>query len=134
MQVYLDSMSAGKTQKYLSLKVLRYIQFVLPPREILDSYNNCMINYGLKNQENREQIQTLTKLRDTLLPKLISGELRLDEENDSTRRSVGLTTKMVLEILWTGEAFFVLSYIKPTFCNFFYKIVGFAGLFCKLAD
>ena len=35
----------------------------------------------IKSDENRAQIQTLTKLRDTLLPKLMKGEIRIPVES-----------------------------------------------------
>ena len=38
----------------------------------LDSWNELFI-------VNKNEIQTLTKLRDTLLPKLISGEIRVKD-------------------------------------------------------
>ena len=37
------------------------------------------MNYYEQRQLNQKENQTLTQLRDTLLPKLISGEVRLKE-------------------------------------------------------
>ncbi|MGL5335710.1 MAG: restriction endonuclease subunit S, partial [Enterovibrio sp.] len=79
MQQFLDSRAAGTTQKYLSLKVLRTISFVLPCSEVLNSFNKLVQPYENKKQINDEQNSELAALRDTLLPKLISGELRLDD-------------------------------------------------------
>ncbi|WP_421342797.1 restriction endonuclease subunit S [Aeromonas veronii] len=78
MQQFLDSRAAGTTQKYLSLKVLRTINFVLPCSEVLSGFNKLIQSYENKIQMNDEQSSVLANLRDTLLPKLISGELRLD--------------------------------------------------------
>ncbi|EKF9627004.1 restriction endonuclease subunit S [Vibrio cholerae] len=79
MQRYLDSRAAGTTQKYLSLKVLRNIPFLCPSDAVLRVFNQYAQTYESKVQQNTEQSDQLTKLRDTLLPKLISGELHLDE-------------------------------------------------------
>ncbi|WP_420555358.1 restriction endonuclease subunit S [Neptuniibacter marinus] len=79
MKNYLEARMAGTTQKYLSLKALRNLEMVLPKPQILDEYNNISNVLNLKIKSNLESIATLEKLRDTLLPKLISGELRLPE-------------------------------------------------------
>lgn len=78
MQQFLESRAAGTTQKYLSLNVLRTLPFVLPNSDVLINFNTIIQPYENKTQKNIEQNSELTKLRDTLLPKLISGELRLD--------------------------------------------------------
>ncbi|WP_282064036.1 restriction endonuclease subunit S [Vibrio rotiferianus] len=64
----------------ITYKELEFISFLLPPNGgLLDFF----VNKHLKPIYERsfsfsEENQTLEKLRDTLLPKLISGELRLD--------------------------------------------------------
>ncbi|MEO1932280.1 MAG: restriction endonuclease subunit S [Pseudohongiella sp.] len=80
MQNYLEARMAGTTQKYLSLKVLRNLEMILPEDQILDEYNNITSALNSKIKSNLESIATLEKLRDTLLPKLISGELRLPSD------------------------------------------------------
>ncbi|BET84474.1 Restriction modification system DNA specificity domain protein [Edwardsiella anguillarum] len=80
MQEYLESRSAGTTQRYLSLKVLRNISFILPNIEVLSKFNNFIDLNEHKSQQNDEQNAELTNIRDTLLPKLISGELRLSDD------------------------------------------------------
>ncbi|MEN2436228.1 restriction endonuclease subunit S [Weeksellaceae bacterium A-14] len=44
---------------------------------LIDEYNNHAEPLFKKQFENQQQIQTLTKLRDTLLPKLMSDEVRV---------------------------------------------------------
>lgn len=83
MQHYLESRAAGTTQKYLSLKVLRSIEILFPERKLLEVFNLRVANFEDKIQKNREQNESLTNLRDTLLPKLISGELQLDQLPDA---------------------------------------------------
>lgn len=49
----------------------------LPPLEKIQAFNEINIPIFGKLERNFEQIQTLEKLRDNLLPKLMSGEVRL---------------------------------------------------------
>ncbi|MFL0932179.1 restriction endonuclease subunit S [Vibrio parahaemolyticus] len=51
---------------------------VLPCPEVLKLFEGIVSNYQEKIATNISSTKSLTKLRDTLLPKLISGELRLD--------------------------------------------------------
>ena len=88
MQDYLESRSAGTTQKYLSLKVLRNINFVVPSDHVLDLFNSSVELFVNKSQANFDEIESLTNLRDTLLPKLISGKLRLDSPEVEKAKSL----------------------------------------------
>lgn len=76
---HIERTLAGSTQKYISLGELRKVPIVLPSEDQLRAYNNVAV--PLVNQ-----IVTLTKenkllvsLRDTLLPKLMSGELDVSD-------------------------------------------------------
>lgn len=51
----------------------------VPPRDILESYIEIVQKWDEKILINQTQIRTLTALRDTLLPKLMSGEVRVSE-------------------------------------------------------
>lgn len=66
-------------QANVSLTVLKELELIEPSNEILIDFANKVnpiLELVLKNQKEN---QTLTQLRDTLLPKLISGEVRLKE-------------------------------------------------------
>jgi hypothetical protein len=41
--------------------------------------NLCFLESGGLNGEEESEVRTLAKIRDTLLPKLISGELRIED-------------------------------------------------------
>jgi type I restriction enzyme, S subunit len=75
---FIDEHKSGSTQEYVALGSLRSIVFQKPPINILQSFNKLASGYFSKMILNRSQIQTLKKLRDTLLPKLISGEVRVE--------------------------------------------------------
>jgi type I restriction enzyme S subunit len=50
---------------------------VLPPRPLLDKFDSYASAIASRANENNEESRTLAALRDTLLPKLISGDLRV---------------------------------------------------------
>ena len=77
MQLYLAARLAGTTQKYLSLTALREMRLLMPTEPILVEFSKIMSPLFDGVQRNHEQTQTLATLRDTLLPRLISGQLRL---------------------------------------------------------
>lgn len=74
---FIDEHKSGSTQEYVSLGSLRSIVFQKPPINVLQSFNKLASGYFSKMILNRSQIRTLEKLRDTLLPKLMSGEVRV---------------------------------------------------------
>lgn len=79
MQQYLLARLAGTTQKYLSLKALREILVLVPSESVLEEFSRVISPLFEKIHQQRSQIKSLTKLRDTLLPRLISGQLRLPD-------------------------------------------------------
>jgi type I restriction enzyme S subunit len=52
---------------------------VLSPAQLLLKFEDYMHNLSVRVQRNNEESRTLTALRDTLLPKLISGEIRVKD-------------------------------------------------------
>ncbi|MFX7858444.1 restriction endonuclease subunit S, partial [Acinetobacter baumannii] len=50
----------------------------IPPLERVYDFNRLVKPWLCKIQKNTKQIKTLEKLRDTLLPKLMSGEVRVE--------------------------------------------------------
>jgi type I restriction enzyme S subunit len=71
------NMYAEGTTILHSSSSIDYLSFVLPPKEKIEEYDKFFDPIYKKILHNKTQIQTLEKLRDTLLPKLISGELRV---------------------------------------------------------
>lgn len=67
-------------QANLSLGSLSDLKVILPPPEVLRLlYQTGMAEIDSSKLLNRRRVRTLTDLRDTLLPRLISGQLRLPE-------------------------------------------------------
>ena len=79
MTEYLHSIAEGSTSTYPSLKPsdIEGLEFQLPPQEKLDAFSEYAYNTWRNIKYNHTQIITLEKLRDTLLPKLMGGEVRL---------------------------------------------------------
>lgn len=64
-------------QANVSLTVLGNLLLLIPNSETIINWGNLIKPIYLKLQTNTEQIQTLSKTRDELLPRLMSGELRV---------------------------------------------------------
>ena len=69
----------GSTFMEISKKAFRPIPALVPSAKVLVAFANIADPLFERLIENERQAQTLTQLRDTLLPRLISGELRLPE-------------------------------------------------------
>jgi len=81
MTGYLHSIAEGSTSTYPSLRPfdLEQIEFSMPPKERISEFGILASNYWDKININQIQIRTLTSLRDSLLPKLMSGEVRVKD-------------------------------------------------------
>lgn len=69
--------SNGSTVLHLSKQAIPSFEFFMPPKEKIQSYTEFTKDLFGKKFKNIEQILTLEKLRDNLLPKLMSGEVRV---------------------------------------------------------
>ena len=70
-------MASGSAQQNLNVgKIKSYPSFKVPI-EIMREFEKLVIPLFIKIEHNSLQIRTLEKLRDTLLPKLMSGEVRV---------------------------------------------------------
>ncbi len=67
----------GSTQEYITLSNLRNFKFQFPGESLIKKFNKKTEAHFLKMKLNTIQIRTLTQLRDTLLPKLMSGEVKV---------------------------------------------------------
>lgn len=71
----MKSIVTGAVQAKISQTNLRSIQVVIPPRSELDSFNELIRPLYDQIRQNQDQCKSLATLRDTLLPKLMSGEI-----------------------------------------------------------
>ncbi|QFQ83938.1 restriction endonuclease subunit S [Enterobacter roggenkampii] len=75
---FIHTTKSGSTQEYISLGSLRSIVFNKPDNNTLKKFNNIVEIHFDKINNNNKQIITLEKLRNNLLPKLMSGEVRVE--------------------------------------------------------
>lgn len=71
------SATNGSTVNMLAIDGLQRPEFKLPPKEKIVAFTRIVNAWWGKKEINHAQIRTLEKLRDTLLPKLMSGEVRV---------------------------------------------------------
>ncbi|MCC5655029.1 restriction endonuclease subunit S [Nostoc sp. XA013] len=76
---YFKTRLAGTTQSYITLGSLREMPLIIPSSENIKKFKILVNPIFNKYYLNNKQIQTLTKTRDTLLPKLMSDQLRVKE-------------------------------------------------------
>ncbi len=70
------NLSCGAAQQNISQIVIRQ-QYVCGDRECVSNFQNTVVHYFDKIKSNQSQILTITKLRDSLLTKLMSNEINL---------------------------------------------------------
>ena len=78
-QAKIKQNTIGSTQKALTIQALGNISIFIPDPKTLSRYTEFIKIVNSKIENNIYQIQTLTKTRDSLLPKLMSGQLRVKE-------------------------------------------------------
>jgi len=72
---HIDMRLAGSTQKYISLGELRQLPVAVPTEDELLGFNDSVSPLLEEIALRTEEIKHLAALRDTLLPRLMSGEL-----------------------------------------------------------
>ena len=78
---YLLTMSSGSVQLNFGPTHLKQIDLIVPPEDVLKRYNETVFPIIEKIVKIKAEINKLTKLRDTLLPKLMSGEIDVSKIN-----------------------------------------------------
>lgn len=74
-----ESCLAGSSgRQRVELQHLMQYSLIMPAQLRIQQFNVCMESLLPRLVKNANQIRTLTKLRDTLLPKLMSGEVRVE--------------------------------------------------------
>lgn len=76
-RVDFSSLNRGSTQPLLTQTDLQAQRLVLPPSEVLTRFHNVAHNMFVRTDLAESESHTLAAIRDALLPKLISGKLRV---------------------------------------------------------
>ena len=72
----------GTAQANLSPVETAKLQIIIPSNKVLESFSNITNNYYQTMIINMIESRRLATLRDTLLPRLMSGELKVNELNN----------------------------------------------------
>ncbi|MDD6516225.1 MAG: restriction endonuclease subunit S [bacterium] len=75
MSIDYNSMNRGSTQPLITQGDLKKTEIILPSSEVLDEFETLAGALMAQYEQNRLENTKLAELRDSLLPKLMSGEL-----------------------------------------------------------
>ena len=85
---YADRLSNGAKMPRVSWSDLAAYPIVVPPMPASEAYTESVAPLIARMTHNVHAVQTLSTLRDTLLPRLISGQLRLPEAQATTEAAL----------------------------------------------
>lgn len=74
---YSELLSSGSVRQSMKYSDFSTIDIVYPPKAVIKGFNKIYISMLSKINKNNHQSRTLATLRDTLLPKLMSGEIEV---------------------------------------------------------
>ncbi|MBQ7649455.1 MAG: restriction endonuclease subunit S [Victivallales bacterium] len=75
----LASMNSGSAVPSMTTDILNSIDIIVPPQSVLDSFDETTKALWELHESNLHESSRLATLRDTLLPKLMSGEIDVSE-------------------------------------------------------
>jgi hypothetical protein len=78
-EVAINSMSGTSGRQRADINALKNYLIPIPPSHILQSFHSLVEPLFQKIILNQKQMMTLRKIRDTLLPLLVFGKLRVEE-------------------------------------------------------
>ena len=81
-QHLIDGITGGSAQRKFNKTDFKSIKIMMPPVDILIKFDRIIKPIFSKIEKNREEISRLELVRDTLLPKLMSGELKINDINN----------------------------------------------------
>jgi type I restriction enzyme S subunit len=76
-KVWIQTLCSGSVRQSLKLRDLESIPLVVPPPPIVQAFSRTWEQWNVLIQANERESSTLATLRDTLLPKLLSGDVRI---------------------------------------------------------
>jgi type I restriction enzyme, S subunit len=91
----LRKVDTGTILDALNVKSIPYLRFILPAFDPLNRFEEICRPIRQKMEENLKEACALASLRDALLPKLLSGELRLKETEEfvAPAKSAGIQSR-----------------------------------------
>lgn len=80
MQEYAHQLASGSVQKGIRMADLKKYKLLIPPKNVIDNITDILRDIIMQIKSNQYQNKSLSSIRDTLLPKLMSGEIRVPIE------------------------------------------------------
>ena len=77
----IQSIVTGAVQAKVNQSNLKSIEIIIPPVDVMEKFNKLIKPFFDTIRSNNDEIKELQKLRDTLLPKLMSGEIDVSKIN-----------------------------------------------------
>ena len=88
-QHQIEQLKTGSTgMTMFNISRLRSFPVLMPSEELVNSYGLIVLPLWERANNNEEENRTLATLRDTLLPKLLSGEIRVKEAENLVEEAV----------------------------------------------
>ncbi len=69
--------TGGSTMPIINKSRFQEIEIIIPSEDLRNKFQELMNNFNFRIEENERQIKSLTQTRDTLLPKLMNGQLEV---------------------------------------------------------
>jgi type I restriction enzyme S subunit len=82
---YAEGAKSGSVQANMNAKVIVGASLTVPPEQVIQQFLRAVLPLRQRLVANVLESRTLAALRDTLLPKLISGEMRVKDTENSVR-------------------------------------------------
>jgi putative type I restriction-modification system, S subunit len=70
--------NSGSVQRQLTVPQIDKLYILVPKNEVLKKYHSMSVNYYSEVENNEQQNQELTQLRDWLLPMLMNGQVKVE--------------------------------------------------------
>ena len=77
----IENKATGSTFKEASGALMKSLPAIIPEKAVLDDFENLLSPLFYQQEVVEEENSLLSSLRDTLLPRLMSGELKVSETN-----------------------------------------------------
>lgn len=75
----LASMNSGSAVPSMTTEILNNMDIVIPYQVVIDNFNKLVYSLFTTIKHNQQESRCLSSLRDTLLPRLMSGELKVND-------------------------------------------------------
>ena len=87
-QIHTFSHTSGTTVLHLAKDGVGSFQFACPQADLVETFSVLAESLAERRQTNIDNMRTLAALRDTLLPRLISGKLRLPDADNANAEAI----------------------------------------------